>query len=37
MVNADRDHFLVPEARADVPPSLETYLRGVLGPAFEGG
>lgn len=35
--NTDRDHFFVPESRSEALPSLETYLRGVLGPVFEGG
>lgn len=35
--NTDRDHLFVSEAQAQVLPILETYVRGVLGPVFEGG
>lgn len=35
--NTQRDHFFVPGTAADALPLLETYVRGRLGPAFEGG
>lgn len=35
--NTDRNHLFVSEAQAEVLPILETYVRGVLGPVFEGG
>ena len=35
--NTDRDHLYLPEAQADALPMLESYVRGVLGPVFEGG
>lgn len=36
MKNLDRDHFFVPESHAGVERELERYLRGHLGPVFEG-
>jgi hypothetical protein len=35
--NTERDHFFVPASAAMVTPTLETYVRGRLGPCFEGG
>lgn len=36
MKNLDRDHFFVPEIHAGLERELERYLRGRLGPVFEG-
>lgn len=36
MKNLDRDHFFVPEIHAGLERELERYLRGHLGPVFEG-
>lgn len=35
--NTDRDHLFLSESQAEMLPMLETYVRGVLGPVFEGG
>jgi hypothetical protein len=34
--NTDRDHFLLPIHREAVLPQLEAYVRGLLGPVYEG-
>ena len=34
--NTDRDHFFMDMARMDLMPFLEVYIKGVLGPIFEG-
>ena len=34
--NTDRDHFLLPIQREIVLPQLEAYVRGLLGPVYEG-
>jgi len=36
MKNLDRDHFFVPETHSGLERELERYLRGHLGPVFEG-
>lgn len=35
--NTERDHFFVPGEAAATLSTLETYIRGRLGPIFEGG
>lgn len=37
LTNTERDHFFVPADHADLLPSMETYVRGRLGPVFEEG
>jgi hypothetical protein len=34
--NTDRDHFFIDAACQEVQSALEVYLKGVLGPVFEG-
>ncbi len=36
LANLERDHFFVPVAHAGTERELERYLRGRLGPVFEG-
>ena len=35
--NTDRDHFFIPGEALEAIDQLERYLKGRLGPAFEGG
>ncbi|MDP9405346.1 MAG: hypothetical protein M3O86_01925 [Actinomycetota bacterium] len=35
--NTSRDQFFLPADAATLTPMLETYVRGRLGPVFEGG
>ena len=34
--NTDRDHFFLSAQRQNILPLLEAYIRGVLGPVYEG-
>jgi hypothetical protein len=34
--NTDRDHFFVDAGKPDLLSQLEVYLKGILGPVFEG-
>lgn len=34
--NTDRDHFFMPAQRISLLPQLEVYIRGLLGPVYEG-
>lgn len=37
MTNADRDNLYLDEADRDLLAELERYVKGILGPVFEGG